>query len=643
MSIDKVYVSELLKTGTNNVSTSMGPLNTLRAKVTATSFSKSSFFIEVKGLSPNVLLGPYIELCQPLEIRFRNHGDELVIPNMYMDVNGLPMLSTGAFSQTADIPLSFPAAKVVDGVSTRPNGVIRAMRSCVLTLNGTSFSTTCSQWIDGVEKLYADGRAENATGFANNCSPYSGVAHPAHALKQKGRYERCCKTVGVDQIKDASYLATHVLKDVIYKFVLRTRLFLGPWLFSAFPGMGQALGDNFSGAIPYVNSLTVEGQWQDNPLIHFFQTQSNEDHDSLGVPSASLLGGYGDTAIGAGNDAVVRPPVKHSDGRKPIDFQKIWNQTIASDSGLTITPTGAAAFPPATDLCCLGQPYLNLQWLEPDLTIMKLDPTYSFASKRMTCYQEMSQVATGAMTTQFDFQHIKIDRIAELYMIYVSDAYTDVGTYRGARKAKWSTGAATLNHKGSAYGNLFAPIDWSSLRISLSTKSNILGNLDAEKLGLTEMSQYRKFLKYSQRKNPMSFKEWRMHSQCILFSAEEVFLAFGSTYQQATLNISFKCFRQQYDTRFTGVDILSFDNAAIPFSGGAGNKIKGQTKHENLMAHLVMIEPTVITLSQTACSSQDVDFSNAEALAAFRRQESSQGAEVRDSQGLPVGLSDLSV
>ena len=56
-----------------------------------------------------------------------------------------------------------------------------------------------------------------------------------------------------------------------------------------------------------------------------------------------------------------------------------------------------------------------------------------------------------------------------------------------------------------------------------------------------------------------------------------------------------------------------------------------------------MIEPTVITLSQTACSSQDVDFSNAEALAAYRRQESSQGAEVRDSQGLPVGLSDLSV
>ena len=134
-----------------------------------------------------------------------------------------------------------------------------------------------------------------------------------------------------------------------------------------------------------------------------------------------------------------------------------------------------------------------------------------------------------------------------------------------------------------------------------------------------------------------------MHSQCILFSAEEVFLAFGSTYQQATLNISFKAFRQQYDTRFTDKDFLALGNAGVPWAGGAANKIKGQTKHTNLIAHLVMVEPTVITLSQTACSSQDVDFSNAEALAAYRRQEGSQGAEVRDSQGLPVGLSDLSV
>ena len=127
-----------------------------------------------------------------------------------------------------------------------------------------------------------------------------------------------------------------------------------------------------------------------------------------------------------------------------------------------------------------------------------------------------------------------------------------------------------------------------------------------------------------------------MHSQCILFSAEEVFLAFGSTYQQATLNISFRAARQQVDTRRTQADFLGQAMADPGKGARAGNAV-------NMVAHLVMIEPTVITLSQTACSSQDVDFSNAEALQAYRRQEGSYGADVRDSSGVSQGLSGLSV
>ena len=79
----------------------------------------------------------------------------------------------------------------------------------------------------------------------------------------------------------------------------------------------------------------------------------------------------------------------------------------------------------------------------------------------------------------------------------------------------------------------------------------------------------------------------------------------------------------------------------MPHANGMSNKVKGVTKRINLVAHLVMIEPVIITLSQTACSSQDVDFSNAEALQAYRRQEQSMGAEVRDSAGIAVGVSDL--
>ena len=640
MSIDKVYVSELLKTGSNNVSTSMGPLNTLRAKVTATSFSKSSFFIEAKGLSPNVLLGPYVELCVPIDVRFGTHAGVQIIPNQYMDLNSVDAAGAAAFDQTGDVPALQPQARSVDGVAIRPNGVIRAMRSCVLTLNGTSFSTTCSQWIDIAEKLYSDGRVENSTGLAGNCAPYSGVGHPLNSLRQKGRYERCCKTIGKDQVKAASFTAGHVLHDLVYTFTLRTRLFLGPWLFSAFPGMGEALGNNFAGAIPYVNSLSIEGQWQDNPLIHFFQTHNNALSASNGVPSGTLTQCVG--VIANGDHVGFRPPAMVDAGTSEIDWQRIWNTAIASDQGLTIVPQGTPV-PAGTSCVAMRQPYLNLQWLEPDLTIMSMAPTYSFAGKRFTCYQDQQQISATTLSTQFDFQHIKIDRIAELYCIYVSDASNDVSLARGGRMAKWASGQARAGHRGSAYQNTFSPIDWASLRVSLSTKSNVLGNLDGEKMGLTEISQYRKFLKYSQRRNPMSFKEWRMHSQCILFSAEEVFLAFGSTYQQATLNISFKAFRQQEDTRFTQRDFLAHDNAAAPFVGGIGQAGKGTGHGVNLLAHLVMIEPTVITLSQTACSSQDIDFSNAEALQAYRQQEGSYGADVRDSSGVSQGLSGLSV
>ena len=645
--IDKVYVSELLKTGSNNVSTSMGPLNTLRAKVMATSFSKSSFFIEARGLSPNVLLGPYIELCQPIDVRFQRHGGAIVIPNGYCDVDSTePVLAANAFAATSDqyARTSAQNIRIVDGVGIRPNGLIRALRSCVLTLNGTSFSTTCSQWIDIVEKLYTDGRVENSTGQAYNRAPYTGVGHPDHPLKQPGRYERCIQTIGADQIKGATYTA-HVLTDVVFQFVIRSRLFLGPWVFSAFPGMGQALGDNFSGAVPYVNNLTIEGQYQDNPLIHMFQTNDNEAKSSVAVPVASLNGALGcGQAQNPVSGRMTIPPALTTDGTKQIDFGAMWASSIVDESGLKAGQNLGTKIAVRT-------PYLNLQWLEPDLTVMRLDPTYSFASKRFTCYEEQVQIKEEDATGSFAFQHVKIDRIAELYCIYVTDAHQDVGDAKGARQELFKGGAYDTGHKGSAYNNVFAPIDWSSLKISLSTKSNILGNMDAEKMGLTEISQYRKFLKYSQRANPMSFKQWRMSSQCILFSAEEVFLAFGSTYAQATLNISFKAYRQQHDTMIVKRDITSADDdggsgmVGYGFKGlgRTGRDAKGLDRERNLTAHLVMIEPVVITLSQTACASQDVDFSNAEALQAYRQQESSVGAEVRDSSGVAQGLGGMAV
>lgn len=195
VSIGHVYMSELLKTGSNNVFSAMGPKNVLRTKVTATSFSKNSFFIEVKGLSPNVLLGPYIELCCPIDVRFKEHGGAITVPNGYMDINKTAALGYGG-QLTGNAPATMQALKSVDSVCLRPNGVVRALRSCVLGLNGSSFSTVCSQWIDIVERLWSDGRVENCYGTSCAQPPYSNIGHPDHPLKEKSRYERCRQTVG---------------------------------------------------------------------------------------------------------------------------------------------------------------------------------------------------------------------------------------------------------------------------------------------------------------------------------------------------------------------------------------------------------------------------------------------------------------
>ena len=65
-----------------------------------------------------------------------------------------------------------------------------------------------------------------------------------------------------------------------------------------------------------------------------------------------------------------------------------------------------------------------------------------------------------------------------------------------------------------------------------------------------------------------------------------------------------------------------------------GDKKRGQTTNRNLEAHLVMIEPTEITVSQTGASSTDVTFTNADALSKFNSAASKGALNVPDSAGL---------
>ncbi len=580
-----------------------GPKNTLRSKTVATSFSKSSFFIEVKGLSPNCLLGPYIELCVPMTIRFMKQTGQCCVINSYADcmplsnpcADGVPTDNRGGQN-------ALPAVRTIDSVSTRPNGVVRALRSCVVSINGSSFSSPqTASWIDIVERLYCDNRVEPATGWSNAQPPYTNYGHPAKGMTERSRMQRCVNTVGVKQISSAHY-ALHLLDDVVYRIIHRTRLHVGPWFFSQFPG-ASALDGNQSGALPYIQNLTVEGQWVDNPLVHLFSCVGSDMSNSQAQSSPATV------------------PL-NDNGQNAIDFNAMW-------TGVTTGSTDIVAVPAANRAgrhVNLEAPYLEYQWLEPDLSLQNFAPSYTVAGKRLVCYDQMAQTTAANQWVDFAFQYVKLDSISQLYAVYVTDSGVDVGTAFGARVAKHSNaGAANLiGHLGAQYSNIFSPINWKSVKISLSTKSSILGNLSGEDLGITEKSQYRKYIKYSGGMNPMDFLSWRRHSQCILFTAEELGLAFGGSYQQVTLNISFQAGRQCSQTALTPRDYWKDDNSPVPFLGGIGSKAKGFDKLANLTAHLVMFEPTQITLSEGACSTMSIMYTNDQAKAAYDRQSSSQ-------------------
>lgn len=607
--ISDVKKAPLLEIGSNNVVSSYGPKNVLRSKTVATSFSKSSFFIEVKGLSPNCLLGPYIELVVPMDIRFMKQTGEVLVINAYPDC--MPVANAAAAgvprnnANNADL-----AVRYIDSVSTRPNGVIRGLRSCVLSINGSSFSTPqVSQWIDVVERLWSDNRIEPATGWSNAQPPYTNYGHPGRGAAEKSRFQRCINTIGQAQVKSV-FFAANLMVDCVYRIRLRTRLFLGPWIFSQFPGMGQQLDGNFSGATPYIQSLTLEGQWNDFPLGDFFSTVGSDMSNSNAQQSPA------DVAL---ND----------NGQNAINFRGMWDSAVVNVNGMnSVTAAGVAAAPKVA----LMAPYLSYQWLEPDLQLMTFAPTYKVAGKRLTCYEQMAQTVAGQAEVEFAFNYVKLDSLSQLYAIYVSDSDTNVGTAFGARAPMHGAApgyAHNIGNLGSQFSNIFAPINWSSLRISLSTKSQILGNLTGDELGITEVSQWRKYLKYSGGMNPMDFLSWRKHSQIILFSAEEIGMAFGGSYQQVTLNISFKAGRMCTQTALEPRDYFKDGNSAAPFGqgvadkGGIFNKKKGEQRLANLKAHLVMFEPTEISLSEGACSVQSVMYSNDQAKGAFSRLNTS--------------------
>ena len=150
-----------------------------------------------------------------------------------------------------------------DSIQIRPNGLMRSARSATISYNGRSFSTRVNQYISGIERLFCDGGIEEVYGWPYATYPFSNNAHPYHILREPGRFERA-KELTSEVYLDAAYYdaGNHMLEDIIFRYNIRSKLFLGPFLGDAFPEMMKSLDNNTFGSLPYLSNLTIEIQYE---------------------------------------------------------------------------------------------------------------------------------------------------------------------------------------------------------------------------------------------------------------------------------------------------------------------------------------------------------------------------------------------
>ncbi len=598
-------MSDKLKLPTNNNYTSWGETEKVRYKTLASTYSKNGFMIQVKGVSPTCLLSG-LEIVQPVQIRWRNHNADadvanFIIPNLYSDISDV--VPRGG---NTDEPHGQIGVKMFDGIQIRPNGLMRSARSCTISFNGRSFSTRCDQYISGIERLFCDGGVEEVYGWPYANYPFTNMAHPSRLLREPGRFARAKELTSENYVAGAFYrAANNILQDVIFQYNIRSKLFLGPFLADAFPEMMKSLDNNTFGSLPYLRNLTIEVQYeQDNPLMHWFCWPNNDVSNQLGSSNP-----YNATAGNALDDTGTHVP----------DLNMMWGKTVQGKLTLR-SDIDVPAIGVRRECVGLLQPYAEYTFVEQN-PMLPIPQQVSFASKSFVCYEDMQQILAGATNkdAQFSFSNIKLNQISQLTMCYVEAASTDQGGGIGARQLKW--GAAVNAQKlGASYSAIFAPIQWDSVRVMLSTKNQILGNFSGEKLGISERSQYEKFKKYSGNRCKMSLPEWRASSQMILFSAQDINLdVFSGMHDPLSLSISFRAGRLATDASISQRYFVGLGNAA------ANIKHDQTLTSVNLVARLVMIQQDEITLFDGGCEKKavfwDPQVARTAAKASLQRRE----------------------
>ena len=258
---------------------------------------------------------------------------------------------------------------------------------------------------------------------------------------------------------------------------------------------------------------------------------------------------------------------------------------------------------------------------------------YTLPSYRLITYEDRKPMAAAGFgslqdTVKITFPYIRLSNISALYICMAEYDRQDNGGDNavnslvgvGARTSRRHGGIYNSRRQGMACANRTCPIQWDTVRVSMSTASNVLANFVNNTI--TPHRQYELFKKYSGNAMNLSYEAWKESSQMLLFSAEELcgIGAFSNSFQSLTLSVEFDVKRTCVDTKPTLGDwTLAANNpagdaAALPIQSHLDASLtrKGNNVGRAVVGRLICLEPELVSISEGAVSVEQVKLSQQE-------------------------------
>ena len=568
------------------VDSAYGPKSSIMLQTGASSFSKSGFTIEVKGLSRDSLMsGAFVVL--PVQVKWASCAGHGAAVNSYPKLNEEGKDDGDWTGQSG--------YKSFDDLSIRPNA-FKCIRNATLSINGSSFSTRVDGYYTAMTKLFCDGRVEEITGCAYERYPHSNSGDPNQVLVQKGARERAMTLNRRGRIKSVDYTvapqggAAAYIKEVIWEYDIKFPLWFGPFTHLGFPGLSGFDGQSVS-AIPFISDLVIECTFTDDPIMDMFVAPSNTLSNQLGVQNPKGV----DRAIVAGRE---------------INSQAMWDAGDFSGDG--IEGKAGAHFG-------LLRPYLAYSFAEPDSDKMQMSSIYTLPSYRFITYEDRKVIPAQPLgggarskTVQISFPFIRLSNISSLYCCFAEDDRVDNGTGIAARSGKFAKSIYDARRRGLATSNITCPIKWDTVVVQMSTSSSVLSNFVDNVI--TPQRQYELYKKYSGNAEQLTYEDWLESSQMLLFSAEELqgIGAFANSYQSLTLSVRFEVYRTAADTKIRPGDMQKDYQAVASVGVDPTKAMKGEEIPRALIGRLICIEPELVSISEGALSVEQVKLSQQE-------------------------------